>query len=142
MSTYSSPPPVSLPLSPDSSPEKERERPPRRQHQSQDAVTRWVVCSTFRKEQERLNIPTDPVLWKRAHVSHWIKWVIREFPRTSIDTQDWEIDGQELCSMSHEDFKLKVPLDPSDLVWTHLELLRKCKFVAVVQKDPATPQKV
>ena len=134
------PPPVSLQRSPESSPEKER--PPRRQHQQQqEAVTRWVVCSTFRKEQERLNIPTDPVLWKRAHVSHWIKWVIREFPRTSIDTEDWELNGRELCAMSHEDFKQKVPLDPSDLVWTHLELLRKCKFVAVVQKEPTTPQK-
>ncbi len=35
--------------------------------------------------------------------------------------------------MSHEDFKKKVPIDPNDLMWTHLELLRKCKFVAVVQ---------
>ena len=40
--------------------------------------------------------------------------------------------------MSHEDFKLKVPIDPLDHVWTHLELLRKCKFVAVLQKDPTT----
>ena len=75
------------------------------------------------------------MLWKRAHVSYWIKWVIREFPHTSIKTQDWEITGQELCSMSHKNFKLKVPLDPSDLVWTHIELLRKCKFVAVLQKS-------
>ena len=81
------------------------------------------------------------MLWKRTHVSHWIKWVIREFPRTSVDTQDWDITGRDLCAMSHEVFKLKVPRDPSDLVWTHLELLRKCKFVAVVQKDPTSPQK-
>ena len=102
-------------------------------------MTRWMVCSIFRREQERLNIPTDPVLWNHAQVSHhWIKWVIREFPRTSIDMQDWEIIGRDLCTMSHEDFKLKVPIDPSDLVWTHLELLRKCKFVAVLQKDPTT----
>ncbi len=132
-------PPLNLPLSPDSSPEKSR--PPRRQHQQQqqqpdhppDTVTRWVVCATFRKEQERLNIPTDPVQWNRAHVSHWIKWVIKEFPRTSIDTRDWEIDGRELCAISHDEFKKKVPVDPSDLVWTHLELLKKCQFVAVVQ---------
>jgi GA-binding protein transcription factor alpha len=26
-------------------------------------------------------------------------------------------------------------VDPGDLFWTHLELLRKCKFVAVVQKN-------
>jgi GA-binding protein transcription factor alpha len=131
------PPPLALPLSPESSPEKSR--PPRHRQeqqaaqQQQETVTRWVVCSNFRKEQERLNIPTDPMQWQRAHVSHWIKWVIREFPRTSIDTRDWETDGREICTMTHDEFKTKVPVDPNDLVWTHLELLRKCKFVAVVQ---------
>jgi len=30
--------------------------------------------------------------------------------------------------------KKKVPIDPGDTLWTHLELLRKCKFVAVIQR--------
>ena len=60
-----------------------------------------------------------------------------EFSRTAISLEDWNIDGKELCAMSHEDFKKKVPIDPSDLMWTHLELLRKCKFVAVVQHQEA-----
>eukprot|EP00095_Tigriopus_kingsejongensis_P007222 snap_masked-scaffold1635_size32709-processed-gene-0.2 protein:Tk07222 transcript:snap_masked-scaffold1635_size32709-processed-gene-0.2-mRNA-1 annotation:"dna-binding protein ets97d" len=95
--------------------------------------TRWVVCSAFRKEQERLNIPTDPMEWERAHVAHWIKWAIREFPNASIDSDDWHMDGRELCGLSQAEFRRKVPLDPTDMMWTHVELLRKCKFVAVIQ---------
>ena len=32
---------------------------------------------------------------------------------------------------------IKVLEDPGDLLWTHLELLRKCKLVAVTQKPSA-----
>lgn len=39
------------------------------------------------------------------------------------------IDGNELCKMTLQQFKKKIPKDPDDLFWTHLELLRKCKFV-------------
>lgn len=30
-----------------------------------------------------------------------------------------------------EEFQAKVPLDPGEVFWTHLELLRKCKFVGM-----------
>ena len=73
----------------------------------EETVTRWIVCSAFRKEQERLNIPTDPTLWERLHVAHWANWAKKEFPEASFDptSSDWDVDGQELCSLSHEDFK-------------------------------------
>lgn len=29
------------------------------------------------------------------------------------------------------EFQEKVPVDPGDTFWTHLELLRKCKMVAI-----------
>jgi len=102
--------------------------------QAADSVTRWVVSSAFRKEQERLNFPTDPLTWDRLHVAHWLNWVQEEFPDSQIDRNDWEIDGRELCALSHDEFKKKVPIDPGDTLWTHLELLRKCKFVAVIQR--------
>jgi len=102
----------------------------------EETVTRWIVCSAFRKEQEKLNIPTDPTQWERMHVAHWAKWAKKEFPEASFDpiSSEWDVDGQELCSLSNDEFKKKVAYDPGDLMWTHLELLRKCKFVAVVQK--------
>ncbi len=100
-----------------------------------DNVTRWVVSTYFRKEQERLKFPTDPMMWDPLHVDYWINWVMKEFSQASIDINDWRTtNGKALCSMSHDDFRTRVPSDPGDLVWTHLELLRKCKFVAIIQK--------
>jgi hypothetical protein len=39
------------------------------------------------------------------------------------------MNGKELFTMKREQFKEKVPVDQNDIFWTHLELLRKCKFV-------------
>jgi len=102
--------------------------------QAADNVTRWVISSAYRKQQERLNFPTDPLTWNRLHVAHWLGWVQEEFPDSQIDRNDWEINGRELCALSHNEFKKKVPFDPGDTLWTHLELLRKHKFVAVIQR--------
>merc|ERR1712223_58326 len=110
------------------------------QEKPADSVTRWVVSPAFRKEQERLNFPTDPLTWDRLHVAHWLNWVQEEFPDSQIDRNDWEIDGRELCALSHDEFKKKVPIDPGDTLWTHLELLRKCKFVAVIQRGTNSSQ--
>ena len=100
-------------------------------------VTRWVVCTQFRKEQEQLSIPTDPAQWSQSNVQHWLRWAMKTFSSASIDPVDWNMSGSELCETTQDQFKLKVQVDPNDLFWTHLELLRKCKFVAVVQKTPA-----
>lgn len=43
--------------------------------------------------------------------------------------RDWNINGQDLCKMNVSEFHKRVPNDPGDLFWTHLELLRKCKLV-------------
>ena len=73
----------------------------------EETVTRWIVCSAFRKEQEKLNIPTDPTQWERMHVAHWAKWAKKEFPEASFDpiSSEWDVDGQELCSLSNDEFK-------------------------------------
>jgi hypothetical protein len=34
-----------------------------------------------------------------------------------------------LCEMTHPEFVKLIPFDRGDIFWTHLELLRKCKFV-------------
>ena len=96
--------------------------------------------SAFRMEHEDTKMPTDPALWSIANVQHWLNWASKTFKETSIDNRDWsDIDGGKLCDMSHNDFKDMIAIDPGDLFWTHLELLRKCKFVAVVQKStPST----
>ena len=81
-------------------------------------------------------MPTDPATWSLSHVQYWLRWAITIFSTASIHIKDWtDINGEKLRDMSHSDFKKKVSVDPGDLFWTHLELLRKCKFVAVVQKN-------
>ena len=104
-----------------------------------DTVTKWVVCKQFRREQERLNIPLDPGQWSENNVMFWLKWALNTFKTASIDPADWIMSGHQLCSISQPQFKLKVPVDPNDLFWTHLELLRKCKFVAIVQSEDTPP---
>merc|ERR1712223_1411557 len=78
----------------------------------------------------RLNFPTDPLRWDRLHVSHWLHWVQSQFPDSPVDRNDWDMNGQELCSITLEEFKKKCPEDPGDTLWTHLELLKKCKFTS------------
>ena len=49
------------------------------------------------------------------------------------------MDGKELCSITLDEFKKKCPDDPGDTLWTHLELLKKCKFVATIQTTIQEP---
>jgi len=102
---------------------------------SSENITRWVMDGAFRKEQERLKIPFDPALWTKDHVQHWIRWSINQFRLEQVYANQWLwIDGRSLCQITHQQFTEMVPCDPNDLFWTHLELLRKCKFVGVIQK--------
>ena len=122
-------------LKPADEPSEEERSDDETETSGRDCVTRWVVCTQFRKEQERLAMPTDPAQWNESHVMHWLRWALNTFRSASIDPADWLMSGSALCSITHEQFKSRVSVDPHDLFWTHLELLRKCKFVAVVQKS-------
>lgn len=73
---------------------------------------------------------SDPALWTKDHVQHWIRWSINQFRLEQVYANQWLwIDGRSLCQITHQQFTEMVPCDPNDLFWTHLELLRKCKFV-------------
>lgn len=39
-----------------------------------------------------------------------------------------------MCHLTHEEFCKKIEKDPGNIFWTHLQLLKECKFVAVVHK--------
>ena len=72
---------------------------------------------------------TDPVQWTEVHVRHWIQWAVKEFGLENVDVTNFSMNGQQLCEMSHPEFVKFIPNDKGDIFWTHLELLRKCKFV-------------
>ncbi|XP_010130041.1 PREDICTED: GA-binding protein alpha chain, partial [Buceros rhinoceros silvestris] len=92
--------------------------------ETSEQVTRWAAAlEGYRKEQERLGIPYDPVQWSVDQVLHWVVWVIKEFSMSDIDLSALSIPGQELCSLSQEEFFQRVPR--GEILWSHLELLRK-----------------
>lgn len=101
------------------------------EEQENSELINWVVDFKFKREQKLLKIPEDPSEWSKDNVRHWLQWAIRQFNLNQIKLQEWNITGKELSVMTLEDFKQKVPKDPGNKFWTHLELLRKCNFIAV-----------
>lgn len=71
----------------------------------------------------------DPHQWNEAHVKHWIQWAVKEFKLEAVDIGAFKMTGRQLCALRHEEFIQYIPRDRGDVFWTHLELLRKCKFV-------------
>ncbi|NXB50682.1 GABPA protein, partial [Leucopsar rothschildi] len=108
--------------------------------ETSEQVTRWAAAlEGYRKEQERLGIPYDPVQWSTDQVLHWVVWVMKEFSMTDIDLNALSIPGRDLCNLSQEDFFQRVPR--GEILWSHLELLRKCMAVWFsVQIIPASVQ--
>ncbi|XP_017092839.2 DNA-binding protein Ets97D [Drosophila bipectinata] len=98
-------------------------------------VLNWVLDSKFKREQARLKIPEAAIEWTQAHVTHWLEWAVKQFELRGINMSDWKINGQELCAMTHEEFTKKLPRDPGNVFWTHLQLLKECNFVSVVHKQ-------
>lgn len=98
-------------------------------------VLNWVLDSKFKREQIRLKIPEAVSEWTPAHVAHWLEWAVKEFELRDLNIDEWHITGQALCSMTHEQFSRKLPRDPGNVFWTHLQLLKECNFVSVVHKQ-------
>ncbi|KAJ3653088.1 hypothetical protein Zmor_019005 [Zophobas morio] len=103
------------------------------------AVVQWQVDLAYKKEQDRLKIPHDPMEWTEVHVRHWVQWAVRQFNLPNIKLSDWTMTGKELYEVTLTDFQKIVPHDPGDIFWTHLELLRKMKVVAT-KKEEGSPQ--
>ncbi|XP_072375114.1 DNA-binding protein Ets97D-like [Diabrotica undecimpunctata] len=99
-------------------------------------IVQWQVDGNYKKEQERLKIPSDPMEWTALHVRHWVQWAVRQFNLTNIKLSDWLMDDKQLVALTIEDFQKIVPSDPGDIFWTHIELLRKMKLVATKKEDP------
>lgn len=92
----------------------------------EEQVTRWIVCSNYRDEQDRLSIPYDPELWTADHTLHWLLWAAGEFaPEALEDIKMINMTGAEMCSLTKEEFLGTLPKDSGELFWTHLELLKR-----------------
>ncbi|XP_041067057.1 GA-binding protein alpha chain isoform X1 [Carcharodon carcharias] len=92
--------------------------------ETSEQVTRWAAAlEGYRKEQEHLGIPYDPIQWSVDQVLHWAVWVMKEFAMIDVDVKDLNILGKDLCGLSQEEFLQRVP--KGEILWSHLELLRK-----------------
>ncbi|KRT78772.1 hypothetical protein AMK59_7171 [Oryctes borbonicus] len=98
-------------------------------------IVQWQVDTAFKKEQERLRIPSDPQQWNVLHVRHWVQWAVRQFNLPNLKLSDWSMNGEQLYKLTLPEFQKIVPSDPGDVFWTHLELLRKMKLVAVIKQS-------
>lgn len=98
--------------------------------------SKWTVDYNFKAEQMKLKIPEDPSEWTAKQVNIWLNWAIKKFKLANIRTSDWNITGRELCDMSYKTFKRNVDPANLDLFYTHLEFLRKHKYVAIVDESP------
>lgn len=102
-----------------------------------EQVTRWAAAlEGYRKEQVRLGIPYDPVQWTADQVIHWAVWVMKEFNIDEMEVGGIHIPGRDLCSFSQEEFLQRVP--SGEILWSHLELLRKYVLASQDQSGEAT----
>uniref|UniRef100_A0A8C6TKY9 GA-binding protein alpha chain n=1 Tax=Neogobius melanostomus TaxID=47308 RepID=A0A8C6TKY9_9GOBI len=109
--------------------------------ETSEQVTRWAAAlEGYRKEQVRLGIPYDPVLWTADQVIHWAVWVMKEFNIDEMEIGSLHIPGRELCNFSQEEFLQKVP--SGEILWSHLELLRKSVQIIPAQVSTPTTIKV
>ena len=71
----------------------------------------------------------DPEQWTVDMVKHWMRWAVGEFSLEGVNINNFNLTGPELCNLKHQEYVKYIPCDKGDTFWTHLELLRKCKFV-------------
>ncbi|KAH9504567.1 Protein C-ets-2 [Bulinus truncatus] len=79
----------------------------------------------FEKQRIRYNIPKDPSQWPRSHVRLWLQWFSQEFSLEGILMDNFEMDGQALCSMGKKDFLELCPPYVGDIIWEHLDEMKK-----------------
>ncbi|BFZ14314.1 hypothetical protein BsWGS_17353 [Bradybaena similaris] len=82
---------------------------------------------SFEDEQRRHNIPKDPVLWDRLHVNQWLQWFSQEFfpSDLQISSFNFNMDGDQLCAMSKKEFLERCPPYVGDIIWEHLDIMKK-----------------
>lgn len=96
-----------------------------------NANKNWAIDNAFKRDRARFKIPDNPSDWQKYHVKFWINWAMQHFKEASITPDDWDMTGQDLYELTLQEFNDIVPVDPGNFFWTHFELLRKCKYVAV-----------
>jgi len=72
---------------------------------------------------------TDPESWDCRHTKHWLQWAVYRFGLNGVDLDSFSLNGDQLMRLQYSEFVQYIPHDHDNLFWTHLELLKKYKFV-------------
>lgn len=102
--------------------------------------SKWTVDYSFKNELAKINASEDPHEWTVAHVQFWISWAILKFNLGNIKMDDWKISGTELCQLTHSQVKEKVGGENFEMFYTHFEMLRKHRYIAVLDENEREEQ--
>jgi len=67
----------------------------------------------------------DPEKWTVEHTQSWVDWIVHEFDLQAFDLSKFNMTGQQLCSLSKEDFLARSPPYTGDVLFVHLLILRR-----------------
>ncbi|XP_029636562.1 protein C-ets-1 isoform X3 [Octopus sinensis] len=85
----------------------------------------FASFKSFEKEQQRLNIPRDPVQWNKINVMQWLEWVRQEYALNGIRTDRFNMTGKEMCQLGKDAFLERAPPYVGDILWEHLEVMKR-----------------
>ena len=71
----------------------------------------------------------DPENWDCRHTKHWLQWVAHRFGLYDVDVDSFLLNGAQMMRLQYDEFAKYIPNDSGNVCWTHLELLKKYKFV-------------
>ena len=63
--------------------------------------------------------------WTDGHMVQWLRWAIPEFSLEGFNINQFAMQGSKLCRMSEEEFLSRTPPFMGDILWAHLEILRR-----------------
>ncbi|XP_071806377.1 protein C-ets-1-like isoform X1 [Asterias amurensis] len=92
--------------------------------------------SSFHKEQDRLGISRDPTQWTECQVVAWVLWAIKEFSLEGVSVANFRIAGHDLCALEKVDFLSRAPPFMGDILWEHIDMLRKECTAPPPQSEP------
>ena len=55
----------------------------------------------------------------------WVLWAIKEFSLEGVSVGNFRMAGRELCSLSKLEFLGRAPPFMGDILWEHIDMLRK-----------------
>jgi len=71
----------------------------------------------------------DPKSWDCRQTKHWLQWAVCRFGLCDIDLDSFSLNGAQLMQLQYSEFAKYIPNDSDNTFWTHLELLKKYRFV-------------